>query len=269
MTSSERHLRPDQSRWDFNVQRYKDDRDVFSEKGLLSIVVLAHGRPEHTHLAVSSTISCLQDYPGEIEWVFIENCDSDANMKFFRGLDLERKVIVCQSNYGINEALNQGWKLSRGEYVMIHENDWQAICNIDFVTPAKQIFEQEIDVGVIQLRDPHDPNENFGRGKPEYNPWSCTVEQVMEAGFHIYESQTSDGHSYFVSNHPNGFNNNPVIIRKSLYHACGSYPEALMGCDPRHGETEYQARVAYKGYETAYIGVPIYQHMGRIQTKAT
>jgi hypothetical protein len=71
-----------------------------------------------------------------------------------------------------------------------------------------------------------------------------------------------------IANHPNGFNNNPIIIRKDVYHECGPYPEAEVGTDPRHGETEYQERVAQTQWLTAYIGIPVYSHTGRVQTKA-
>ena len=215
-----------------------------------------------------STLECLRLYPGEVEWIFIENGDCNATYEFFQGLRLERKVIVRQRNYGINEALNQGWAISRGEYCIIHENDWETTKIVDFLTPAKQIFEEKPNVGIIQLRDPFDPHENHGRGKPMYNPWSCTPQQLEAAGLKVQKEQTSTGHGYLTCKYPNGFNNNPVIIRKELYRACGPYPEAEVGFDPRHGETEYQQRVDKLGCEIAYIGMPMYWHMGRVQTQA-
>lgn len=267
MTSSDIHLQPGQKRWDHTKPKYKENRDVFCEPGLFSIVVLSHGRETLTQKCLLSTLECVNQYDGEVEWIFIENGGNEANYLFFSSFPARRKVIVRQDNYGINEGLNQGWALSRGEFVMIHENDWEAVRVANFLQPARDIFDENPRIGIVQLRDPLDPHENHGSGKPEYNPWSCTEEQVQAAGLEMWKAETSKNHSFLVSNFPNGFNNNPVIIRKQVYRYCGPYPEAEVGFDHRHGETEYQARVARYGCLTAHVGLPIYWHAGRVQTK--
>ena len=268
MTSSERHLEPNQKRWDYGIARYKETDDVFLEPGLFSIVVLAHGRPTSTRKAILSTLDSVRMYDDELEWIFIENGGCEATYEFFQGLNLERKIIVRQKNYGINEGLNQGWALSRGEYIFIHENDWEAVRQANFLKAAKEIFEEQPNVGIIQLRDPLDPHENHGSGKPFFNPWSCRQAVLDRAKVKIWKEQTNSGHSYLIAEIPYGFNNNPVIIRKNVYRQCGAYLEAEVGCDPRHGESVYQERVAKLGCATAYIGMGIYWHMGRIQTQA-
>jgi len=267
MTTSERNQELGKPRWNYDYQCYKDTDNVFLERGLYSIIVLAHGRPDVTKRSVLSTLDCVRGYSGEIEWIFIENGNDKSNLDFFDSLDLERKVVVRQKNYGINEGLNQGWAISRGEFVMIHENDWNASCSVDFLSIANDIFTEREDVGIIQLRDPFDPNENHGFGKPEYNPWSCSRDHVERSGFKLWKEKTSCGHEYDLAKYPNGFNNNPVLIRKTLYYACGPYPEPIIGSDPRHGETEYQERVARTKCSIAYIGLPIYRHAGRVQTQ--
>jgi len=269
MTSSDRHLSSNVQRWHYGVQRYKENRDVFCERGLFSIVVLAHGRPEVTRSTVLGTLQNVAMFAGEVEWIFIENGGCDANYEFFQGLNLDRKVVVRQSNYGINEALNQGWALSRGEYVMILENDWETQVSENFLSVAQDIFCDQPLVGMIQLRDPRDPNENHGLGKPLYNPWTCDPSLIHDFGVTMSRQRTSSNHTYLVANHPHGFNNNPIIVRKEVYRECGAYPEAEVGCDPRHGETEYSERVSKTGWLTAYIGLPLYHHMGRVQTVAT
>jgi GT2 family glycosyltransferase len=266
MTSTERNN--DGKRWDYSRPCYKENRDVFFEPGLFSIVVLAHGRPDVTRQTVLGTLENVKRFQGEVEWIFIENGGCDENYEFFNELELERKVVVRQRNYGINEGFNQGWALSRGEYVMILENDWHTVASEDFLTVAKDIFLEQPKIGMIQLRDPRDPNENHGLGKPLYNPWTCDPNIVRDAGIIMSRQGTSDGHVYLMANHPNGFNNNPIIIRKDIYRECGPYPEPEVGFDPRHGETEYQERVASHGWLTAYIGIPVYSHLGRVQTQA-
>ena len=268
MTSSERHLTAGQARWNYNDPRYKDTDDVFCEPGLISVIVLAHGRPDTTKKSILSTLKAVEDYDGEVEWIFIENGGDVKNQEFFMSLPLERKVIVVQNNYGINEGLNQGWALSRGEYILIHENDWICEYTIDFFHIAQSIFSSREQVGIIQLRDPRDPKENHGLYKPEYNPWSCDQAMLDEAGVKLWDEKTHDAHRFLVSDFSNGFNNNPVFIRKSLYRECGPYPEPVVGSDPRHGETLYQKQVADIGCEIAHIGLPLYRHLGHTQTQA-
>lgn len=268
MTSSDRHLIPGQPKWDYSVQRYKSNRDVFFERGLFSILFLACGRPEITRRCLLSTIDAASKYPGEVEWIFIENGQCEENYRLFDEIPLKRKVIVRQNNYGINEGLNQAWALSRGEWCMIHENDWECRKNIDFLTHAKDILNERLNVGVVQLRAVYDPSENWGLGKPDYSPWSCSYDTLERASVTIESTCTNSGHNFQIAKFANGFNNNPVIVRKSIYRLCGAYPEAEIGADPRHGETEYQARVAMTGCDIAHIGIELFYHCGQTTTKA-
>jgi glycosyltransferase involved in cell wall biosynthesis len=216
-----------------------------------------------TERCIESTKKAISGYAGEVEWLFIENGDDDENLTAFMNFDAERKVIVRQDNFGINQALNQGWALSRGEYVMIHENDWyNNKQQINFLEIGRQIFESNSMVDVIQLRDPADPNENWGFGKPMFNPWSINSQVCTAAGVKVWTESLSCGHEYPVSDFPNGFNNNPVLIRKSLYRQCGPMAEPKIGTDPRHDETHYQERVASLDRYTAHIGFPLYYHVG-------
>lgn len=268
MTSSEKHLLPGNPKWDYSIQRYKPSRDVFSERGLFSILFLACGRPEITRRCLLSTVDAVNQYSGDIEWIFIENGQCDDNYLLFTEIPSNRKVIVRQNNFGINQGLNQAWALSRGEFCLIHENDWECRKNIDFLSIAGSIFTEKPDVGIVQLRAIYDPCENWGIHKPEYSPWSCTQEQLDVAGIKVWNEKTVAGHQYSLSKFSNGFNNNPTIIRKSLYRECGPYPECEIGSDPRHGESLYQSEVAQTDCLTAHIGQEIYYHAGQATTNA-
>jgi GT2 family glycosyltransferase len=254
-------------RWDYNIQRYKSG-DPFSEKGLISVVFLACGRHEVTRRCLLSTVDAVARSTTPIEWIFIENGRCDENLDLFDEIPVDRKVIVRQNNYGINEGLNQGWALSRGEFILIHENDWECRSEIDFLSIACDIFNEKSDIGIVQLRAINDPRENWGFGKPEYSPWSSTDAALANANIKVWKEHTKKGHPYFLSVFPNGFNNNPIMMRKTLYRECGPYPEAEMGTDPRHGETLYQSRVANSGCAIAHIGLELFYHCGQVTTKA-
>lgn len=253
MTSSIRHLKPGQPKWNYEIQKYKD-HDPFHEPGLISILVLSCGKPKLTKVCLESTLKAASLYKGETEWIFVDNDFCEENYTYFMGLSIERKVIVRQSNYGINHGFNQAWRLSRGQYIMILENDWyNMLPQFNFLQASKDILDHNVDIGNIQLRFSHDQNENWGSGKEEFCPWS------VQFGT-LYPVQTRSG--FKVCHFPNAFNNNPQIYRKTIYDKLGPYFEAQIGSDPRNGETEY-ARKYWKEtfYKTGYIK-GIYVHAG-------
>lgn len=265
MTSSDRHLQGSPY-WDFEKPTYKQ-YDEFCEPGLISVLFLSCGRPDVTERSLQSTLRAANQYDGEVEWLFMEQGNCEENYQLFNTLAIDRKVVIRQPNFGINNGLNQLWALSRGEFCMVHENDWiNSQPEVNFLAIAKSIFEEKGDVGIVQLRAVRDPNENWGLGKPEYSPWSCSPDQNEQAGVKLWQEETEVGHQFFIASFPNGFNNNPMLMRKKLYRECGPYPEPPVGSDPRHGETEYQARVAGSGAITAHIGMELYYHIGKQPT---
>lgn len=267
MTSSERHLSFGQARWDYSVQRYKSFRDVFCEKDLFSILFLACGRPEVTRRCLLSTIDAVAHSKQEVEWIFMENGQCDENYHLFQELPLERKVVIRQRNFGINNAINQMWSISRGEFCCVLENDWEnRLPSFDFIDASQQIFEEKPSLGIVQLRAVFDPCENWGLGKPMYNPWSCRRDALGDVK--VYNEKTQKNHLYLLGHGFYGFNNNPSIVRKTLYRECGPYPEPDIGTDPRHGESFYQEMVLKTECAIAHIGQEIYYHAGQTTTQA-
>lgn len=270
MTSSERHLTPGQPRWNYGIQQYKTFRDVFCEKDLFSILFLACGRPEVTKRCLLSTIDAVDRTKQPVEWIFMENGQCEENYLLFQDLPLERKVVIRQKNFGISEALNQMWAISRGEYCCVLENDWEnRLPSFDFIGHSAEIFNHNKDIGIIQLRAVFDNNEQWGRGKAEYWPWDCFEDELKTKKVRLWLESTSGGYIYQMANHPNAWNNNPSIIRKQIYRECGPLEEAEVGTDARHGETNMQLRTAKLGFVTAHISKEIYYHCGQKQTSAT
>lgn len=280
MTSSIR----DGSQQDRDIREYKP-HDPFEEPGLISILFLSCGKHALAKAALQSTAEGLRTYPGEVEWLFLEQeddpewdyqceglpnkTDGRENTAMYERFNVERKVIVRPNrNYGINNGFNQLWAVSRGQYCMIHENDWvNQDPGFPFMEHAKDILDEHSHIGLVQMRAVWDPTENWGLRKPEYSPWSCEAPALDAAGIKVWEETTSRGHEFLVSEFANGFNNNPNLMRKSLYRECGPYPEPPMTADPRHGETEYQERVAKTSCATAHINREVYVHMGGARKK--
>lgn len=237
------------------------------EPGLISILFLSHNKHKLADISLTSTRIAAGTYADEVEWCLLEQgntLDAEDNIRMFRDLKLERKVIILpDTNYGINNALNSLWHISRGEYIMIHESDWlNKNMKFNFLQIAKDIFDERPNVGIVQLRSIWDYNEQWGRGKPEYWPWDLPDDKLANHEIRIWHEKTKNGHEFLISEFPNGFNNNPNLMRKSLYRECGPYPEPPLNCDLRHGETEYQQRVAKTGCAIAHILTDVYHHIG-------
>ena len=261
MTSSSRHLRQGQPFWDQNIQQYKN-YDPFVERDLISILFLSHNKPALTKICLLQLIESTKSYSGELEWIFINNDCNPENYNLFSSLDLERKVILQQKNYGINHGFNQAWRLSRGEYCLIMESDWyNQNLSFNFLQVSKDILKENLNTKIVQLRAIWDRNENWGQNKPEFWPWNIR-ERAIDAGYPVYEKTTLAGHNYLECTFPNGFCNNPILMSKSLYREIGTYPEPEVGTDPRHGETLYQEKVWKSKYSTAHINKELFFHAG-------
>lgn len=258
MTSSSKNIREGNPSWNKSIQRYKS-YNPFCEPNLLSIIFLAYQRPSLTKKCLLSTVEHLPKNE-EIEFVFVENGECEENYELFKLLNFERKTIIRSKNYGINHGLNQGISVSRGEFFMIHENDWE--CRDKFpLLEIKQIFNEYQEIGMIQLRAKLDTNKNYGFKNPMFSPWTCEDKVLRRANMQVDDKATSSGYVFNTCRFPNGFTNNPIVIRKSLYLKNGPYPEPEMGTDPRHGETYYQNLIG-TSVATAHINRELYYHLG-------
>jgi len=253
MTTSIRS--PYGDKWNYERHEFKPF-DPFKEPQLISIIFLACGKSKITKLCLEATAKAAALYGGELEWVFMENGDCQENWQLFDEFKCERKTLIKSRNFGICHGFNQMLAVSRGEFVMFHENDFRnQIPDFNFLQHAKDILNEQQDIGLVRLRDPYDPYENWGKNKKEYEPMSCPDAKVWRAA-------TLGGHLYYFYECPNGFNNNPNLVRRSLLNEVGMFREPIFGSDPRHGEQDFQERVRATDALTGYIGVPVYHHIG-------
>lgn len=243
-----------------SITQYRQIEDLYCEKGLVSILFLACGRHNITDKCLSALLSSVSIT--NIEWIFLENQvyskDGNLNLQlFFNVLKTKRGLLIYNStNYGINNALNNMFNISRGEYCLIMENDWYTEQKDEkWLINAIAILEENPDVGIVQLRDIYDPCENWGYGKPEYLPFSCD-------GYYVTR-ELKNGYRYLVaSNKFYGINNNPCLVRKSCRKELGNMKEPEVWSDLRHGESEYQERFIKTYWKVSHINMPVFRHAG-------
>jgi hypothetical protein len=246
---------------DFSRQEYKPFNPLI-EPGLISVLFLAYGKPKLARNCLTRFIKATKSYTGELEFCLLSNGIDEDNISLFREVQVERKIVLIEDiNVGINSGLNSLIRVSRGEFFLILESDWWCQpLDFNFLQIAKDIMAHEPEVGIVQLRDIHDQYENWGRYKKNFNPFSCSKDQLGDIP--LIECTTPNGHVYLKSLFSNGWNHNPALVRKAIYEKCGPLPEPPLNCDLRHGESLYQEIVAKLGLWTAHINFPVFVHGG-------
>jgi hypothetical protein len=244
------------------------DHDPYCEPGLISILFLCQHKHALTRACLEQTAKAVANYEGELEWCFLvnglEHTESIMNVKMVTEFKAERKTIVLKDkNYGINPGLNDLFQVSRGELCMILECDWyNQDPKVDFLSIVKDIFDDQPELQILQLRDPDDQWENWGRDDPKFNPWTTRPEIIADLGITRAAYMTADRHKYMLARFPGAYTNNPIIIRKELLRRAGHMEEPVVGADPRHGETEFQERIRDMDILSGHINLPLYIHAG-------
>jgi hypothetical protein len=245
---------------------YRSIEDPYCEPGLISVMFLGCGRHDVTKFCLEKLMtSLLRSYDGPLEWIFLEqgwdiNSEESAkNLLLFKkvSVDLDRSVIIVPNkNYGINVAINQMNQIARGQYSLLMENDW--VCHqitSQWLTDSKMILDEWDNVGVVQLRAIHDPNDNHGKGKVMYNPFS------VESCSYVKKKSMSSGVEFLLATHRfAGINNNPSLIRKAVHRELGPMREPELWSDLRHGETDREEKYMKTQWLTAHLIYNVFFH---------
>lgn len=91
--------------------------------GLTSIIILTHNRLEQTKKCVKSI---RKHTPGAHEIIFVDNGSTDSTIKWLQSQVKENEnyhLIENKENAGITQGRNQGITASRGEYILLLDND--------------------------------------------------------------------------------------------------------------------------------------------------
>lgn len=245
------------------LQLYRSIEDPYYEHGLISVMFLSCGRHDVTKFCIKSTLDTLKYFDGNIEFIFLEQGwdiaygEAERNLNFYRALKYDRSIIVMpDKNYGINNAINQMYRLSRGTYLLLLECDWYCSSkDHGWLRDSCKILDEFKDIGVVQLRNIYDPNENWGYGKQQYNPFSiCNNKNVIK-------KYTSNNVPFLLATHKfAGINNNPNLIRKDVYRDIGLCKEPLLESDLKHGETDREERFMNTHWKVAHLINGVFFH---------
>ena len=91
------------------------------ERPLVTYIVLSFNHAQYVEEAIVSIVN--QDYE-PIELIVIDDGSSDGSVDILRALQQQHGFeFVTQSNSGVVAALNRGFSLARGQYIVPHASD--------------------------------------------------------------------------------------------------------------------------------------------------
>ncbi len=114
---------------------------------LVSINLLTHNAEEYLRGCLASIFS--QTYPN-LEYLIIDNVSTDKTRDMLWGLEPQEnlRIIFNKKNVGFAAGHNQGFKESRGKYILCLNQD--AVLDNSFVKKAVEVFEKDNKVGAVQ-----------------------------------------------------------------------------------------------------------------------
>lgn len=118
--------------------------DIQSKKYTFSVVVPVHNESGNIELLDAEIKNAMRSFEGDTEIIYINDGSTDNSL---RELQLLQGVIVIDlnRNYGQATALDAGFKLAQGEFVISMDGDLQNDPQ-DIATMYKKLIDENLDV---------------------------------------------------------------------------------------------------------------------------
>ncbi len=220
---------------------------------------------------MNALIHCTKDIDMIGEWLCVDDNSSEADralMKerypFFTFIwkSPEEKGHARSMNIIRDYVIKSGYK-----YTLHMEDDWVAVCEMEYIKPAIQIIEESRE-GVkqvvqnrqyVQLIRPRDIDLKGG--------FQRYTQSGMRYILHEFYPKGSTEESNFWKRVGGGFSAsywphyslNPSIMSCDVYSLLGSYRE-----DVRHFEMDYASRFTNAGFKTAFFDNITRLHIGKL-----
>lgn len=98
-----------------------------SEKKSLVLSVVVPVFNEEPQLAKVIALLMASPCPLEREWIFVDDCSRDRSLEILRALSKEYsfRILEQESNQGKGAAVIRGIQAARGDFIMIHDADFE------------------------------------------------------------------------------------------------------------------------------------------------
>lgn len=195
--------------------------------GALSVLFVTYRRPELLERSFASLRPYLSGL--RVEYVVSDDGSPADVQSRIRTMPFDRYVFA-KRNQGLGANNNKGLAACTGRYILLLQDDWQAMADLDgIIGAAIEILENDPDVGMIRFYgDPnqHPPLERRTLGRVEY--FVCDHRHKdYNKRYHVY-SDTPHLRRAILSD--------PAVL--------GAYKE---GCSMEESEEEYSNRFEQQG----------------------
>jgi GT2 family glycosyltransferase len=197
--------------------------------------------------------SVLEQSFGDFEIIFVDNDSVDGSMNFVKN-EFKDDRIMCYStgkNYGFTGGNNFGFKYTRGEYIVLLNND--TIVDRDWLKYLYETIISDEKIGAVQSLVKTD-------GIPEkYYLKNGTLNLL---GHNIMEVFDIDENGIGEIFQLNGCS---VILRKSLINKLGGlFPDEYFA----YAEDSYLSfKIKFAGYKIMHTSKSVVKHLGSATTK--
>ena len=114
----------------------------------LSIVIVNYNVKHFLEQCLCSVNAAIKKIDAEV--IVVDNASSDGSLEFLQPLFPEVKFIQNKSNVGFSKACNQGFKLSKGEFILFLNPD--TIVSEDCFEKCISFFKEKNDCGALGVR---------------------------------------------------------------------------------------------------------------------
>lgn len=211
----------------------------------VSVVIPNYNGEKFIDLCLSSlSKQSFKDY----ETIFVDNNSSDKSLEIVKGSYPEIKILALNENYGFSRAVNEGIRASKGEYVVLLNNDTEA--QEDWLQSLLTCIEGDNKIfsccsKMLQFRD----RTLIDDAGDEYN----LLGWAYKRGDNLKEEHYVKSGEVFSSCA------GAAIYRKSLFKVIGDFDESFFAY-MEDMDISYRARIC--GFKNVYCSEAKIYHVG-------
>ena len=221
------------------------------KKGLVSIVIVNYQDP-------TDTIKCLESLQSlsynQLEVILVDNGTQENRSHLFQSAYETCHVINRTENGGFAAGANAGIKASKGEFVLLLNND--TIVTPNFIQPLVDLLNSQKEIGMVS------PQIRFlGQKEIIQYAGSTHIHPILARGKKIAFTKKVD--SKYNATYKTGLCNGAcMLIRRHVIEDIGFLPEQYFMYYEEH---DFTARAKMMGWETYYVGESVIYHKSGIK----
>lgn len=152
-----------------NINILKDETlNKEIKKGLVSVIILSCKRLEELKRLINSLdeyFKAIETYKN-IEFILVDNGSEKELINWANQSNFFNKIIHHNINLGMAGALNDAYKKTNGEYVLLLEDDFYIDYQAPFIMKCLSIFNEFPEIGIIRLKNQNNWGKKFRRIGP-------------------------------------------------------------------------------------------------------